>query len=175
MNSPINFITRLLGRYNTGTSQPGGKKSATATSGFTLIEILIVIAIMGTLSAIAMPYFTYYIQVVKEKKVLIDMRMLEKEINNFHDTYDRYPKDLDEIGLGDMKDAWGNPYRYLPVEGTPKGKLRKNLSMVPVNDDFDLYSMGPDGKTASPFTAKHSRDDIVRANNGQYLGPVSEY
>lgn len=174
MNSPINFITRLLGN-NPGTSQPGDKKSATATSGFTLIEILIVIAIMGTLTAIAMPTLYNYVEMVKVKKVLIEIRMLEKEINIFHDTYGRYPKDLAEIGLDDMKDAWGNPYRYLPVEGTPFGKLRKNLSMVPVNDDFDLYSMGPDGKTASPFTAKNSRDDIVRANNGQYLGLVSEY
>jgi general secretion pathway protein G len=175
MNSLIIFFTGLLLRKGTDGLSPGNNAAKPACAGFTLIEILIVIAIMGTLSAIAMPYFTYYIQMVKEKKVFIEMRMLEKEINLFRDTYDRYPNNLDEIGLGDLKDAWGNPYRYLPVEGTPFGKLRKNLSMVPVNNDFDLYSMGPDGKTATPFTAKNSRDDIVRANDGQYLGPVSEY
>lgn len=175
MNSLIIFFTRLLGRNNTGTSQPGGKKSATASSGFTLIEILIVIAIMGTLTAIAMPNFKTYIEKVKEQKVLNDIRTLEKEIINFYETYDRYPKDLAEIGLDDLKDAWGNPYRYLPVEGSPKGKLRKDHFMVPVNSDFDLYSMGQDGKTASPFTSKNSRDDIVRANDGQYLGLVSDY
>ncbi|MBU4261855.1 MAG: prepilin-type N-terminal cleavage/methylation domain-containing protein [Proteobacteria bacterium] len=175
MNSSITFFTRLLGRKSTAPLSPGAKKRRIASSGFTLIEILIVIAIMGTLSAIAMPTFRTYVERVKTKKVLIEIRMLEKEINNFYYTYNRYPQNLDEIGLDDMKDAWDNPYRYLPVEGTAPGKLRKDHFMVPVNSDFDLYSMGPDGKTASPFTAKSSRDDIVRANDGQYLGPVSEY
>ncbi len=47
--------------------------------------------------------------------------------------------------------------------------------MVPVNTDYDLYSMGKDGKSTSPFTAKASQDDIVRANNGGFLGLVSDY
>ena len=47
--------------------------------------------------------------------------------------------------------------------------------MVPVNSDFDLYSMGPDGDSRAPFTAKASRDDIVRASNGGFIGPVSEF
>ena len=47
--------------------------------------------------------------------------------------------------------------------------------MVPVNSDYDLYSMGRDGKSNAPFTAKMSRDDIVRANDGQFVGLASEY
>ena len=46
--------------------------------------------------------------------------------------------------------------------------------MVPVNSDFDLYSMGKDGASASPFTAKSSQDDIVRAFNGGYYGKVAD-
>ncbi|TFG37429.1 MAG: prepilin-type N-terminal cleavage/methylation domain-containing protein [Desulfobacterales bacterium] len=175
MNTPIIFFTRLLRRKGTEALHPGDNESRTASSGFTLIEILIVIAIMGTLAAIATPNFYYYLERVKIKKVLIEIRMLENEITNFSITYGRYPTDLAEIGLNNMKDAWGNPYAYLPVDGTKTGKLRKDHFMVPVNSDFDLYSMGKDGKTAAPFTAKNSRDDIVRANDGQYLGLVSEY
>jgi general secretion pathway protein G len=51
----------------------------------------------------------------------------------------------------------------------------KNLCNAEVNTDFDLYSKGKDGKSKIPFTAKASRDDIVRANNGRYIGPVSDY
>ena len=104
-----------------------------------------------------------------------DLRTIEKEIIYFLSTYQRLPADLEEIGFGSLLDSWGNPYRYLPVDGAPKGKLRKDHFMVPVNSDFDLYSMGPDGKSQAPFTAKASRDDIVRANNGQFFGPVSQY
>ena len=46
---------------------------------------------------------------------------------------------------------------------------------MPLNSDFDLYSMGPDGQTATPLTAKASRDDIVRANNGGFIGVASDY
>lgn len=174
-NSPIIFLARLLRRKDTEALSPGDNGPSIATSGFTLIEILIVMAILGTLSAIAMPSLFTYVEMVKVKRVLIEIRMLEKEITNYYTTYGRYPKDLAEIGLDDMRDAWGNPYRYLPVEGTAPGKLRKDHFMVPVNSDYDLYSMGKDGKTASPFTSKNSRDDIVRANDGQYLGLVAEY
>jgi len=80
-----------------------------------------------------------------------------------------------------IEDAWGNPYRYLKIagqdlKGKGKGdKARKDHFMVPVNTDYDLYSMGPDGVSKPPFTAQASRDDIVRANDGRYVGPASEY
>jgi general secretion pathway protein G len=56
-----------------------------------------------------------------------------------------------------------------------RGHARKDHSLVPINTDFDLYSMGPDGRSAPPLTAQHSRDDIVRANNGTFIGIASEY
>jgi general secretion pathway protein G len=35
--------------------------------------------------------------------------------------------------------------------------------------------MGPDGETAIPLTAKKSQDDIIRANDGNYIGLASRY
>jgi general secretion pathway protein G len=35
--------------------------------------------------------------------------------------------------------------------------------------------MGPDGKTVAPLTAQDSRDDIIRANDGRYVGPAADY
>jgi general secretion pathway protein G len=73
------------------------------------------------------------------------------------------------------------PYRYLKIDGEDlKGsgkdqQMRKDHFMVPVNSDYDLYSMGPDGDSKAPFTATASRDDIVRANDGRYVGLASEY
>jgi hypothetical protein len=37
-----------------------------------------------------------------------------------------------------------------------------------------LYSMGPDGRSSLPLAAKHSRDDIVRANDGAFIGAASK-
>ena len=105
-----------------------------------------------------------------------NLHLIDRECQAFNIVNNRYPNDLAEIGLAGLKDSWGNPYQYLNIE-TAKGlgKVRKNKSMVPVNNDFDLYSMGPDGKSQTPFTAKQSQDDIVRANNGGYFGRVSDY
>ncbi|MGH7274409.1 MAG: prepilin-type cleavage/methylation domain-containing protein, partial [Nitrospiria bacterium] len=61
------------------------------------------------------------------------------------------------------------------VEGAKIGDLRKDAKLVPINSDFDLYSMGSDGQSASALTAKQSWDDIVRASNGGYVGIASEY
>jgi general secretion pathway protein G len=55
------------------------------------------------------------------------------------------------------------------------GKARKDHSLVPLNTDYDLYSKGPDKASVSPLTAKSSRDDILRANNGRFVGPASSY
>lgn len=171
---PVISLLKRLHRKGVEALRPGCK-SGILTAGFTLIELMIACAIMGTLAAIATPMFQSYMERVQLQRVYSEIRMLEKEIIIFQGTYGRFPADLAEIGLDKLQDPWGNPYRYLPVEGTPPGKLRKDHFMVPVNSDFDLYSMGKDGKTASPFTAKNSRDDIVRANDGQYLGLVAEY
>jgi general secretion pathway protein G len=53
--------------------------------------------------------------------------------------------------------------------------VRKDRNTHPINTDFDLYSKGRDGKTNYPLTAEASQDDIIRANNGGYLGLASHY
>lgn len=151
------------------------RKFAGYDKGFTLIELLIVIAIIATLAGIATPLFSSYIDRVKNQRAVVEIRMLSREISIFYNDNNRYPAKLAEIGLGSLRDPWGNPYQYLPVAGTPKGKLRKDHSMVPVNQYYDLYSMGKDGKSQAPFTAASSRDDIVLANDGSYIGLVSQY
>jgi general secretion pathway protein G len=47
--------------------------------------------------------------------------------------------------------------------------------MVPVNSDYDLYSMGKDEDSQAAFTAQVSRDDVVRANDGNFFGLAIKY
>ena len=149
--------------------------------GFTLIELLIVIAIIGTLAGIAVPLYSSYTEKNDINQAKTDIRMIENAIIVFYSTSDRYPDDLAEVGLENMLDPYGNPYQYLPApplpvdDGPGWNRMRKDHNLHPVNEDFDLYSMGEDGKSVLPFTAKPSRDDIVRANSGQYLGLASDY
>jgi general secretion pathway protein G len=54
-------------------------------------------------------------------------------------------------------------------------KPRKDRFLVPINSDYDLYSMGPDGESVEPLTAAKSHDDIIRASNGAYVGVAENF
>jgi general secretion pathway protein G len=86
------------------------------------------------------------------------------------------PDSLTDINYANYLDPYGNPYQYLNIQTSKgKGKCRKDKFVVPINTDYDLYSMGKDGQSQSPLTAKDSRDDIIRANDGAYIGPAYGY
>ena len=144
-------------------------------AGFSLIELMIVIGLIGTLAAIAVPNYIQYRDKAKIAQAIGDIRAMEKMIANFQIDNGRLPASLAEIGMGGRLDPWGTPYEYVTVAGTPPGKLRKDRFLVPVNSDYDLYSKGQDRKSSTPFTAKASQDDIVRANDGAYVGLASEF
>lgn len=144
--------------------------------GLTLIELLIAIAIIALLSTIALPNYRAYIERGKVAVAIADITDISLRIDRFHALHRRFPTDLAQVGGAGRDDPWGNPYQYLNFEGLKgKGHMRKDKNMVPVNTDYDLYSMGPDGKTNQTFTSKAGRDDIVRANNGGYIGPAAQY
>ncbi len=139
---------------------------------------MIVLAIIGTLAAIAVPQYSKYLKKTEVERAISEVKILESEILVYSIDNGEYPDSLAEIGRENFLDPWGNPYKYLKIKGGTvkgKGKLRKDHSMVPVNSDYDLYSMGKDGKSSTPFTAKASQDDIVRAGDGSFVGLVSDY
>ncbi len=139
---------------------------------------MIVVAIIGVLAGMAVPavlHAGYHAQVVR---AIRDIRTIEGEITVFELEHGQLPTDLGEINRADFKDPWGRAYQYLSFRAAGKGwkgMARKDHSLVPLNSDYDLYSIGRDGKSASPLTAKASRDDIVRANDGGFIGLGSEY
>ena len=140
---------------------------------------MIVIAITGVLASISIPNYIKYREKARIEVAITEIKFIEKEIVNFVIHDDHLPDDLSEIGMDKVLDPWGRPYNYLRLQGGTtegkKGKARKDHSLVPINSDFDLYSVGKDGESAAPLTAKISQDDIVRANNGGYIGLVSDY
>jgi len=144
--------------------------------GFTLLELIIALAIAGLLVGIAVPVYQDYTKRTEFATAIADINRLGVLLEDYKLDNNALPETLDEIGMGGLRDPWGNPYQYLNIATTKgNGKLRKDHNLVPINSDYDLYSMGEDGKSVSALTAKASRDDIVRANNGGYVGLASEY
>ena len=129
------------------------------TSGFTLLELLVTVAIVGSLSSIAIPSYMQQIENARTAKAIAEIRVLEKEILAYNVANQLYPESLEDIGRGGLKDPWGNPYEYLNLDSTAEGKdkgsdkegkARKDHFMVPLNTDFDLYSKGRDGDSNGP-------------------------
>jgi general secretion pathway protein G len=148
-----------------------------ATGGFSILELMLVLAILSITTAIAVPSYEGYVETSRMGRVIQDMKQIELLVENYKLDNGSYPYSLADLEI-DLLDPWGNPYQYLPIEGNgyrAKGHQRKDHNLVPINSDFDLYSLGEDGASAPPLTAAHSRDDIVRANNGDYYGYGRDY
>jgi len=145
-------------------------------AGFTLVELMIALCVAAVLLGIALPSYQQYRERLRIDQAKQDIMAMSAIIANYYQDAHAYPDNLADVGLGNKLDPWGHPYGYLNL-GDKKGhgQARKDHSLVPINTDFDLYSMGPDGLTAPPLTAKYSRDDIVRANNGAFVGMASDY
>ena len=144
--------------------------------GLTVVELMLSLVILGVVAAIALPGYEDYRQRMRIHQAKQDIAMMSPIIaNHFNDTR-AYPDSLADVGLGNNRDPWGNPYGYLNLGARgARGHARKDHSLVPINTDFDLYSMGPDGRSVAPLTARHSRDDIVRARDGAFIGLASEF
>jgi general secretion pathway protein G len=163
-----NFLDTLLIR---GHSQK-------CVRAFTLIELLVAIAIVGTLGAIGVPTYNGYIDRARNGTAMADIVDIGLRISTFQAEHGRPPNTLAEAGLPAQIDPWGRPYQYLRIVGVldPNNpQLRKDHGTHPINSDFDLYSMGKDGNSVPPLTSEPSWDDIVRANNGAFVGMASDY
>jgi general secretion pathway protein G len=153
------------------------QKHTRISPAMTLVELLIVMAMLGTLMAIGVPAYNNYIDKAKNSQAIEDIRFIEAAIKMYRTENGMFPETLDVVRSANLLDPWENPYRYLRIQPPtpPIGKQRKDQNLVPVNSDFDLYSMGKDGQSEPPFTSELSRDDIVRANDGIYAGLALDY
>jgi general secretion pathway protein G len=143
--------------------------------GFTLVEIALVVAIIGILAGLASTQWYEYRKRALKTKAVAALHVIATALNAELAEKGELPASLAAIGLGGLIDPWGNPYQYTNLHTAPKGAARKDRFLVPINTDFDIWSMGPDGKSVAPLTAKASRDDIVRANDGTFYGWASDY
>lgn len=119
--------------------------------GFTLIEIMVVIIILGLLAAFVIPNITGKSGEAKQKLVCIQMKSLNESLKMFKvdngsyptteeglnalltnpnpDEYTSYSSNSYIEGKNIPKDPWNKPYLYLNLE-----------------DSVELISLGSDGK-----------------------------
>lgn len=128
-------------------------------TGFSLVEIMIVVAIIGILMTMGVRYYTGYKGKANLMGAKVDLRDLQRSIGSFYDDIGQYPRALEDLvsrpgwlpndlqqkwgeGMPEKdktyfakskkmkKDPWGNPYVYSP---NPDG-----------DNPYTLYSHGPE-------------------------------
>lgn len=140
-----------------------------AERGFTLIEIMVVVVIIGLLAAFIVPRVMGRVDEARITKVKADIQAIETALSMYKLDTARYPTTVqglqalvqkpDDPSLTNWKvggyiarvskDPWGNDYQY-QFPGT-RGR------------EFDLYSFGPDGV---PGDVAGGGDDIGNWNLG---------
>ena len=145
-----------------------------SATGFTLVELIVVTAIIAVLATLAIPTYKNFIDRARNARAKSEVRLLETEINAYRFDIGSLPADLATINRDGLLDPWGNPYVY---SNNPRiiERLRYGNRL---NDDYDLFSKGVDGLTpadgsVAPETT--GADDLVRGSNGIFVGSGVEF
>ncbi len=165
------------------------------SSGYTLLEVVTAVALVSILAGLAIPLYTGYLEKAKIKRTIVELRYFAKAIDLYEMDTGTLPATMTLAGVpANVRDPWGNPYQYWitapsgsgnsgkgkgsgPKSGgsLPPGQVRKYKQLNPANSDYDLFSTGPDGKSVPPLQGKPSHDDIIRLEDGDFFGQVSDY
>jgi len=144
--------------------------------GQTLVEMMIVVMILMVLVAVAIGGYQNYKDRVRVSQAITDIQAMSVTIKHYLVDNQSLPDSLADVGLASKLDPWGHPYFYLDLTSQKgKGKSRRDRKLNPLNSDFDLYSAGKDGLTQTQLTAHNSRDDIIRASDGRFVGLASDF
>lgn len=165
---------RVRGAHSSLRRRLASSRSVEIT-GFTLIELLIVMAILSILATIAYYHYSGFITQTQETRAIADIKQIAQLIEEFNETNGRYPSDLSELNRGPFTDPWGNPYQYVYIaeddkKGKDKQKARRDRNQKPINTYYDLWSNGADGDYQQQVNGAKSRDDIIRAWDGSFVG-----
>ena len=140
--------------------------------GFTLVELIVVTAVLGVLASMALPAFNEYRKKAKVAACSASLRTIDKEIQAYFIDKNAFPDSLTDMGIGIPLDPWGRPieYRLLGTGIDPLALMEIEIPANRLNIDYDLYSKGEDGLSGPASLAPGNADDITRANDGSYMG-----
>lgn len=146
------------------------KKKAKKGKGFTLVELLVVVAILAILAAALLPKFLGYTDNAREAQTMADLSTMKSIVEIYaadegagnYPTVDKIEEVLTGKGISwteDNKgvvDPYGRPYVYA-VKGEPGS----------ADQHFIIASPGKDGKFGNEAGSASTDDIYVTDNSGQ--------
>lgn len=111
------------------------------SSGFTLIEILIVMAIIAALTAVAYPFYTGYINKAKVTVGISTLETVRKTIEDYHGDHGDYPAGID---MATGKDPLGRTVLPAGLLAEFRSNLFSLESYLVTADDYTLTARAID-------------------------------
>lgn len=144
-------------------SVTGHRTAISRTHGFTLLELLVVIVIIGLLAGLVAPKYFDTVGKSKSKVALAQINSLEKALDQYRLEVGTFP--TQEQGLVALMAAppgvpnWQGPYLKKPVPLDPWGHPYI-YQLLPSLKDIDITSYGSDGQPGGDGDAK----DVALSN-----------
>jgi general secretion pathway protein G len=118
--------------------------AALARAAFTLMEMLVVVAILVVLAGAAVPIYLNYLDNAKRDRCKADFKVLETAINKYYMDYNEYPPNLGVLTQPNQNDGtrpsldnealldpWRHQYQYDPSQLHPQSRRPKLMSQGP--------------------------------------------
>jgi general secretion pathway protein G len=120
--------------------------------GFTLIEIMLVVIIIGVLAAMVVPRLVGRTEQAKIARARSDIAAIGLALDLYELDIGRYPESLDELVAKDAPSSvgqgtrWNGPYLKKGLPKDPWGRPYEYQRESQHHQDYDLSSLGTDGK-----------------------------
>ncbi len=122
-------------------------------SGFTLLEMLVVLVIIGLLAGLVGPRLFGKVDESKQKTAQAQIRMIRGALKTMRLDIGRFPKESEGLTYlyrepqdPDLRERWEGPYLDEPVPEDPWGNRYQYSLPGPEGQPFALHSVGADGQ-----------------------------
>lgn len=129
------------------------RKKRNRTQGFTLVELMVVIVIIGILAGVVVVNYTGRTEKAIEARTKADFKSIQDAIDLFKSDTGQYPEKLEDLMVNPGLDRWSGAYlRRDPLDYWDQMYIYEMLGEGPY--PYELKTYGSDGNSGGEGEAK---------------------